>query len=78
MKPLCISSAARWNEYVVSTLSHLMNGLLIFLIVARSPNEIRIYKRVLLLNCAVDLLFTTACLIVGMVTIDYGRKMLVC
>lgn len=68
--PLCIPDAARWNEYIAVPLAFGVNFFVAFLIRVKSPKSLKIYNRVLLTNCAFNLMFSAACLIVGFVSFD--------
>lgn len=56
-KPPCIGEKYRLAENVATALALAANGILAFLVVKRSKNELQTFKHVLLLGCCVDTLF---------------------
>ncbi|KAI1706579.1 serpentine type 7TM GPCR chemoreceptor str domain-containing protein [Ditylenchus destructor] len=46
-------------EEAAAAISYFVNASLIYLIVFHTPNDVKIYSRLLLCSCAVDCLFTT-------------------
>jgi hypothetical protein len=64
MTPDCGTDVHRISECCAATVSYVANFLLMMLIVFRTPKELRVYGRVLLANCVVDLTFTTASFVI--------------
>ncbi|KAI1708775.1 serpentine type 7TM GPCR chemoreceptor str domain-containing protein [Ditylenchus destructor] len=63
----------RISENVASAISYCINIFLIYLIVFHTPNDLKVYSRVLLCASVVDILYTTVLLVIGAhVTIKDG------
>lgn len=62
----------RVSENVASAISYSVNAFLIYLIAFHTPNDLKVYSRVLLCASVVDILYTTVFLIIGAV------RLLVC
>lgn len=69
-KPPCLSEGYRTASYVSTSLGLFLNALAIVLIVFRTTKELRVYSRVLLGNCVVDVLFIVVTFVVDLVGID--------
>ena len=51
------------NDITTGTLSIIGNLILILLVIFRSTKELKIYSRLLILNCMVDLFYTISVLV---------------
>lgn len=67
MIPDCGLSVHRISEYCAASVSFIANLGLIFLIAIRTSNELRVYSRVLLANCLIDLFFTSSSFLIDAV-----------
>lgn len=70
MLPECGIDFNRVRECCAAALSYTANIALVYLILFRSSTPLRVYGRVLLVNCLVDLVFTTASLMIESVRQD--------
>ncbi|KAH7721384.1 hypothetical protein AAVH_11129 [Aphelenchoides avenae] len=67
MIPDCGLSVHRVSEYCAASVSFIANIGLILLIMIRTSKEMRVYSKVLLANCIIDLFFTSTSFIVDAV-----------
>lgn len=56
----CLSPWFSQFELASASLSLVANTALAILVLFRTPSEMKIYRRVMLCNCAVDIIFTAA------------------
>ncbi|KAH7707457.1 7TM GPCR protein [Aphelenchoides avenae] len=60
MKPHCLPDWYGRIELSSATISICANTLLIFLILFKTPHDLKVYSRVLLCNCVVDIFYTVS------------------
>ncbi|KAH7720922.1 hypothetical protein AAVH_11560 [Aphelenchoides avenae] len=66
VKPPCLSEGYRTTSYLSTSLGLFLNALAIVLILFRTTKELRVYSRVLLGNCVVDVLFIVVTFVVDL------------
>lgn len=64
MKPRCIPPFYRLSEYFASSMGLALNGILLILILFRTPVELRVYSRVLLCTCFFEMLFALSAMFI--------------
>ncbi|KAI6238579.1 Seven TM Receptor [Aphelenchoides fujianensis] len=69
-----VRNAHFYYELVMAVISYALNFLLLWLVIKKSPKSMKSYRTIILLSCAVDLVFITLNLIcMGLVDMHDGR-----
>lgn len=67
--PPCVPSYLERTETVTAVACLVINVVLALLIVYRTPTELRVYSRVLMTNCVMDVVFTFTVMLFQLVSI---------
>lgn len=65
--PECGINVHRVSEALATSLGYATNGILIWMILFRTSSELKVYSRVLLVTCIIDVLFATASFVIEVV-----------
>lgn len=72
-RPCAVTDVHRLSEFAAALFSYVANLLLIALMITRTPRDLKVYSRILLLNCIIDMVFTTTSFILEVVGIKHGH-----
>ncbi|KAH7710479.1 hypothetical protein AAVH_22217, partial [Aphelenchoides avenae] len=59
-RPRCLPEWYGWIEFNSASLSMIANLSLIYLVIFHTPPELKIFRRVLMCNCFVDVFYTVS------------------
>lgn len=66
--PDCGINIHRVSEILATSLGYAANAILMWMILFRTSSELKVYSRVLLVTCIIDVVFATASFVIEVVT----------
>lgn len=66
--PQCVPESLIHVDNIAATLGYAFNAIFVYLLIFKSPIDIRNYSKVLLFNCVADTIFSTSSMLTKMVT----------